>query len=208
MNRFLYKLILPMLICVSLLSMNFVCASWSFSDLPIESAHGEIDPTLRAFEYNPEEVLPGGDVIAPSLGENHLKMIYNLVNEPDYGLNATKKPIIHNLLVDSGDLVYSNQSVTGGNLKHLMPDFSTETEKLYFVIEKASNTEYNAYTLLASDLVMPIDTYILVYKTIMKKDNAGKWAATTSYIGYARVNSPGIVGRAIDVSTWTSDYHS
>lgn len=207
MNKAIYKFILPILVCVSILSMNAVCASWSFSDLPILNTQGVFSPALNLFDYKPEEVLPGGDVVAPSLGENHLRMIYNLIHEPDYGLNATKKPIIHNLLVNPGDIVYSNQNVTTGNLKHLLPDFSTETEKLYFVITKVSDTEYDAYTLLANDIMLPIGTYVPVYKTLMTKNEQGVWAAAVSYIGYAQVNSPGIVGRAIDVSTWTSNYH-
>lgn len=189
-----------------MISMGIVSASWSFSDLPIDSVHTGLESHLNAFEFKPEEVLPGGDVIAPSLGENHLKMIDNIVNEADYGLNATKKPILHNLLEEPGDIVYCNQSVSGGNLKHIMPDFSSETEKLYFVITKVSDTQYDAYTLTAADTSKPIGTYVLTYKTVIIKENR-VWKATTSYIGYAQVNAPGIVGRAIDISTWTSDYH-
>ena len=183
-----------------------VYASWQYVGVPATDVHTQLDCNISVFEYPPEQVLPGGGAAVAPMGENHLKLINNLLNEPSYGLNATKKPIIHNLLEETGSIVYSNQQVTSGNLKHIMPDFSEETEKLYFVIISVSNTEYVAYTLLESDTMLPIGTYVPVYRTVLAKEN-GKWVAKSSWGGYAKVNAPGIVGRAVDITTWVSDQH-
>ncbi len=216
MGKIIQRAILPVLLCLSFLSIKSVYATFQFAGLPPDPGQTDLRLDIITFEYKPEEVLPGGGTgggesgeggtTAP-LGENHLKLITNLVDEKDYGLNATKKPVIHELLDNPGDIVYSDQNVTGGNLKHIMPSFSSETEKLYFVITKISDTEYHAFTFTASDRLLPIGTDIAVYKTIMRKDGKGVWAATSSYKGYAKVNAPGIVSRAIDVSTWRDELY-
>ena len=129
-------------------------------------------------------------------------MINAILNTKDYGLNETKKPILHTYLADDG-IIYCNQNVQGGNLKHLMIDQVTGSERLYFVITKVSDTVYYTYTMRYNDLSLPIGTRIQVFRTTMEKQN-GKWSATGSVSGYASVNDPPPVSRAIDPSTFSN----
>jgi hypothetical protein len=155
---------------------------------------------MSVFDYSPEEIVPGGETSAV-VGENHLLLIKQILDEADYGLNATKKPIIHKYLKNVGDVIYCSQNVQGGNLKHLMIDGVSEAEKLYFVTTKISDTEYHTFTMRYADITgNPVGTEIEAYKTIMVKED--KWVAKTSYYGAIKVNAPGVVSRAVDVNSW------
>ena len=82
-----------------------------------------------------------------------------------------------------------------------MIDSSSDTERLYFIITKISDTEYHTFTMRYEDLTTKtVGAEIEVFKTIMVKEN-GKWDATYSYRGMAKVNSPGTVSRGIDVTS-------
>ena len=131
-----------------------------------------------------------------------MELLDMILYKASYGLNATKKPIIHNYLQDEGDVIYCNQNVQGGNLKHLMIDSVSSADRLYFVVTKISDVEYHTFTLKSNDLDKDMGTEIPVYKTIMQKDTQGEWSATKSFFGYAKVYYPGIVQRAIDVKSW------
>ena len=181
-------------------------AFWDYAILPSHSEADTFASDMGMFSYAPEQVMPG-DEESSELGENHLDLIQIILNEKSYGLNATKKPIIHDYLEEVGDVVYCSQHTTGGNLKHLMIDSSSETERLYFVITKISDTEYHTFTMRYEDLTTKtVGAEIEVYKTIMVKEN-GKWDATFSYRGMAKVNSPGTVSRGIDVTSWRYEHH-
>jgi hypothetical protein len=92
--------------------------------------------------------------------------------------------------------------VQGGNLKHLLIDSVDSANALYFVVTKISDTEYHAFTCRYSDIMTyPVGYEIEAYKTVLTKES-GKWGARYSYYGRAKVNSPGIVSRAVDVTTW------
>lgn len=180
-----------------------VFAFWGYNST-IPSEPETFAASLMEFGYKTEEVLPGGGSVSAPVGENHLALIEKILNEPSYGLNATKKPIIHNTLSYPGAVIYCDQKVQGGNLKHLMIDGVAASEKLYFVISEVSDTEYNIFTLVANDLKGSIGSEIEVYKTVAVKGTDSKWKATVSYHGYAQIISPGKVSRAIDVTTWHS----
>ena len=156
---------------------------------------------MSVFDFPPEAIVPGGAVEAP-LGQNHLALIGMILNEVSYGLNATKKPIIHDTLENPGDVIYCSQTVQGGNLKHLMIDSVTASEQLYFVITKISDTEYHTFTFLDADLDYVVGTEISVYKTVMVKGENGMWTASKSYQGYAKVNRPQQVSKGIDVTSY------
>lgn len=178
-----------------------VFAYWQYSHLAPNPSDGDVASDISVWDYPPEEIVPDDDT-SSSLGENHLVLIQMILNEASYGLNATKKPIIHNYLKNPGDVIYCNQNVQGGNLKHLMVDSSSESDKLYFVVTEISDTEYHTFTLRYADITdNPVGTRIVVYKTVMIKEN-GVWEAKSSYYGTAEVNDPGTVSRAIDVTTW------
>lgn len=191
------------------LLLTFVCASvsgvfafWQYSHLAPNIADGGITSGIKVFDYPPEEIVPGDDQ-SSSVGENHLLLINEIVYEASYGLNATKKPIIHNYLKNPGDVIYCSQNVQGGNLKHLMIDGVSEADKLYFVITKISDSEYHAFTMRYADITNnSVGTEIEAYKTVMLKDDAGEWAAKISYYGAIKVNAPGIVSRGVDVDSW------
>lgn len=180
-----------------------VFAFWGYGSI-IPSEPETFAASLMAFGYKTEEILPGGGSVSAPVGENHLALIEKILNESSYGLNATKKPIIHNTLSYPGAVIYCDQTVQGGNLKHLMIDSVSAAEKLYFIVSEVSDTEYNIFTLVAEDLDGSIGSEIEVYKTVATKGTDNKWKTTVSYHGYAKIVSPGTVSKAIDVTTWHS----
>ena len=121
-----------------------VQATWIFTDASPNDVREDITLGMNEFYYKPEEVLPG-DGEATDLHENHYNLVTNIVDHVTYGLNATSKPIVRELLEDGAGVVYSNQNVQGGNLKHMLLD-SSDVEDLMFVVEYVTATEYNAYT--------------------------------------------------------------
>jgi len=189
------------ILVVFLLSTVGVYATWQYAGLPPDPREALLNILMNPFLYKPEEVLPD-EKEDSKLGENHLSLIDAILNTNDYGLNETKKPILHTYLSDDG-IVYCNQSVQGGNLKHLMIDQVSGSERLYFVITRVSDTVYYTYTMRYSDLSLPVGTRIQVYRTTMEKKD-GEWEATGSVAGYAAVNTPGIVSRAIDPDTFST----
>ena len=189
------------ILIVFLISAVGVYATFQYSELSPDPQETFLNFLLTPFLYKPEEVLPD-EQEDTKLGENHLSLINAILNTKDYGLNETKKPILHTYLADDG-IIYCDQNVKGGNLKHLMIDQVTGSERLYFVITKVSDTVYYTYTMRYNDLSLPIGTRIQVFRTTMEKQN-GKWSATGSVSGYATVNDPSIVSRAIDPSTFSN----
>ena len=179
-----------------------VFATWRYSYLPVGSQGIELNNTLVEFYYKPEELLPGDDD-ATELHENHLRLIENIVNHIDYGLNATKKPIVLQLLKTEKDKVYSDQNVQGGNLKHMLLD-SSDVENLMFVVEYVTDTEFAAYTFSGVKASYSnMDSFIEVYKTQILYEN-GRWKATRSFTGQSKVFRPGIVDISVNVDTWIS----
>ena len=89
------------LVCVvSALTMS-VNAQWLYHDPTIMFNQGvDTSVNLVEFEYTPEEVLPGGSGNTEQVivGQNHLMLIKNIVDHVTYGLNATSKPIVKELL--------------------------------------------------------------------------------------------------------------
>lgn len=183
-----------------------VFATWKYGG-PVASVDVLLDMSLGVFDYKPEEVLPGGDDVEAEVDQNHLDLINNILHEASYGLNATKKPIIHGLLNDKGDVVYCEQNVQGGNLKHIMLD-NTDAERLLFQIEYVSDSEYVTYTYSRDTIATyQIGDRIPIYKTIMKsetKNNKMVWSATSSYVGTAVIVSVSGGYRGIDSTTWVA----
>ena len=186
----------------AVLSISGVVAAWIYTTNHLASVDASLPSNVPVWEYKPEDIVPD-DEEASKAGENHLSLIDIILNHVSYGLNATHKPIIHNYLKKPGDIIYCDQKVSGGNLKHLLVEYTYKSEKLYFVMTKISDTEYHCYTMRYSDIgTYPIGTEIEVYKTKMVRGEDGKWTAPVSYYGYAKVCDPGTVSRAIDITTW------
>jgi hypothetical protein len=82
-------------------------------------------------------------------------------------------------------MLFSNQKISGGNLKFIL-DPKNNTHKLYYVIEKSSDTLYYIYTFSTDALATASGTEIEieVYRTTVEKSN--KWVATVSYKGAAK----------------------
>ena len=210
--KLLGRLILPLMLLIITLATGGAYAVFSYQNQPPNDLMASSNITLSDFEFSPEEVLPGGSGSGGTggtsgepvqVGENHMELINNILNHMSYGLNATAKPIIHTVLNANGKVIYCDQNVQGGNLKHLAIDKSDNAQKLYFVIHRISATEYHTFTMLASEVDAPISTWIEVYKTIMIKNDEGKWIYTYSHKGKAQVFDPGsIVDQAIDVNTY------
>ena len=191
-----------LLLATAMLMIPTAFALWIYYD-PMTPVSDDLSLSVGLFDYAPEQVIPGEE--ADDIGENHLRLIENVLYEASYGLNATKKPIIHEELAQDGDVVYGDQNVQGGNLKHLMID-SAAVDRLTFLIVRISATEYHTYTYVSADVSggLPGQSRVHVYKTVMKKGDDGVWSAPASYEGYATVSAPGIVYRAIDYRTWTN----
>ncbi len=191
-------------ILLLIVSIGGVYASWYYYLEPTPTGQRQLGINMGVFEYAPEEVLPG-DKEATNLHENHFNLITNIVSHNDYGLNATKKPIVRELLEDGVLVVYSVQNVSGGNLKHMMLD-SSDVESLMFAVAYYSDTEYHAYTFSGIKVKSGNEGVVIeVYKTIIVKEN-GKWYAKTSFAGTATISaveaSDGATHVSIDVNTW------
>ena len=186
---------------VTMLAVPGVYAYWQYSHVPAYVEPQNVSSHVNEFYYPPEEIVPG-DNNATSLGENHLLLITEIIEENNYGLNATKKPIIHNYLENPGDVIYCSQNVKGGNLKHLMIDGVEGANRLYFVVLMVSETEYHTFTMLYSDIEdNEVGTEIIAYRTVMREVD-GIWKSIYSHRGLAKVNDPGVVEKAIDASSW------
>lgn len=199
--KLLSKCIIIIFVLFNVASISVVSASWLYSFGNVQSQEKVMELEMNVFDYAPEEVLPGDD--NTSIGENHLTLLEIIANHASYGLNATHKPIIHNYMTAPGALLYCDQNVKGGNLKHLMIDNISSSNRLYFIVEMVSETVYNVYTMRMYDIdYNAVGVEIEVYKSLMVRNEKGVWAPTYSYQGYARINDPSVVSRAVDVTTW------
>ena len=197
-----FRVIALLCAVLAILAVPSVHAYWQYSTIFPFVPGEEMSARLNTFDYPPEEILPDDD-ISSSLGENHLLLVTEIIENSSYGLNATKKPIIHNYLKEPGDVIYCSQNVQGGNLKHLMIDSVSEAEKLYFVVTKISDTEYHTFTMNNSDVRdKAVGTRIVAYLTVMKKSDKGEWSAAYSHRVLVSVNAPGVVSKGIDVTSW------
>ena len=194
--KVLFPVSLLVLLTVFIISSFAVYGSWIY----YQNAEDYYYQTLGSvvdFGYAPEEVVPGGDNTA-ELGQNHLNVINLILWEDDkgYGLNINDNVLIHQYLKDK-KVVYSNQKISGGNLKHIL-DPSNNTHGLYYCIEKVDATTYYCYTYDIESLVNAegTDNEIDVYRTTLEKGD--KWVATKSYLGHARVVTLGSLGLSAD----------
>ena len=197
-----FRVIALLCAVLAILAVPSVHAYWQYSTIFPFVPGEEMNARLNTFDYPPEEILPDDD-ISSSLGENHLLLVTEIIEDSNYGLNATRKPIIHNYLKEPGDVIYCSQNVQGGNLKHLMIDSVSEAERLYFVVTKISDTEYHTFTMNNSDVQdKAVGTKIVAYLTVMKKSDTGEWSAAYSHRVLVSVNAPGVVSKGIDVTSW------
>ena len=160
-------------------SVGGVFATWYYTHENATNAQATLSVSLSDFEWKPEEILP----TESEIGENHLALIELILNESNkgYGLNYDNKHVLEGYL-DKYGIVFSNQKVSGGNLKFV----SDETNQLYYCVERISDTVYYAYTFSFSDLnsVKGTATVMPVYRTVLEKTDI--WRATRSYFGYAQ----------------------
>ena len=196
---------------IMLLSVGGVFATWKYAEFSPDEKSQEIGLSLSGFDYPPEQILPGGDTIEAEIGENHNKLIELILWEDDkgYGLNINNNVLIHQYL-RSHKVVYSNQKISGGNLKFIL-DPHNNTHGLYYCIEKIDNNLYYCYTFDINALSTASGTteYITVYRTSLVKTDI--WRALTSYEGIAQTKHLSDMGvsadsqslkYSIDVTTW------
>ena len=185
-------------------TVGSVYAVWKYTNGLVNNTGDPyaIDTSLSIFDYPPDEVLPD-DETHTELGQNHLTLLEKLLNDKKYGMNHDNKELVIGYVVDDG-LIYSEQHVSGGNLKHLLID-GTSAHALLFQVEYVSDTEYLVYTYVNGDAyTYGIGDEIEVYKTVISKDS-GKWVATLSYKGKAEVmrfSTQNKNIRVIDSETW------
>ena len=180
---------LSLILClVVILSIGSTYAAWKYAGLSPAEKDQRIDVSLSVFDYPPEQILPGGDTEQASPGENHHRLIDLILNEAEkgYGLNIGNNTLLHSLL-RKDKYVYSNQKVSGGNLKFIIdPKNAFDTFGLYYCLEKVSDTLYYCYTFDIDALSNASGTsqYITVYRTSLVKTD--KWSAPVSYKGVAQ----------------------
>ncbi len=203
-SRFFSKILVVVLAFITLLTAGGVYATWTYGLEDVEEKQTDVNVGVQQFYYAPEEVLPGDDQ-ATEIGENHLELIEKILNEVSYGLNATKKPIIHDLLNEQGDVVYCQQNVQGGNLKHLLID-GTGAHALLFQIEYVDEDTYITYTYTHGDVVTAaVGNRVYAYRTVMARGQNGVWTALNSVHGSAIVISATSSLRGLDSSTWEKE---
>ena len=196
----------------SLLFCGGVYATWILAEPTVPSVDGNFSSvSISIFDYKAEEILPGGDIELPDIGENHYVLLDKVLNETNknYGLNASDYNVLHSYLKSAG-VVYSNQKVSGGNLKFII-DPQNNTHGLYFVLEKESDTHIHCYTFAYIDLVDASGTSkeIIVYQTHLIKTD--EWEMTTSHTGLAKTLRLSDIGvsadpksssYSIDIESW------
>lgn len=203
---------IPLALCLLMaLTVGGVFATWKYAELSPTEVDQGVNLSLSVFEYPPEQILPGGDTEQAPLGENHLALIDLILFEDvkDYGLNISNNTVIHQYL-KSHTVVFSNQKISGGNLKFIL-DPTNNTHGLYYCIEKVDNSHYYCYTFDVDALVTASGTtdYITVYRTSLVKTD--EWRATACYEGIAQTKKlsdmdesadPKSHPYSIDVTTW------
>ena len=197
------KLTLLLAAVILTFSIAGVFASWNYATADANSEHTNLVAGLEVFAYKPEEVLPGVEM--NQIGQNHQTVIERVVDDVKYGLNSTHKPIIKDLLLDDGaGVVYSQQHVTGGNLKKLVAGVSS-VDALEFAVEYIDDNTFAIYTFSKLKLNSAAEgDYIDTYKTFLVKSN-GVWDATICYIGTAPVLYVTVRGdtfKSIDETKW------
>ena len=206
--------VVALILLAILVTVGSVSASWTYAREevpPISESLGGV--SIGVFEFAPDEILPGGGMVEVPLGGNHYTLVDLVLNENDkgYGLNINNNVLIHQYLKNKS-VIYSNQKVSGGNLKFII-DPSNNTHGLYYCIEKVSDTVYYCYTFMVSDLLTGYasGTEIDAYRTTLTKTDI--WRATTSFLGRATVRlltafdesaDPKSEPYSIDVTTWHS----
>ena len=192
-----------LIVFASMLAVGGVSATWTYTEKRVDDIDNNFGVNIGEFEFKPEEILPD-DEEADQAGQNHVTLLDRIVNHITYGLNSNSKPIVNDLLQSGTAVVYSQQNVQGGNLKHLLVSGAT-VDKLDFAIAYVSATEYACYTFSSAELTNSnIGTNILAYKTKIVKEN-GKWVETFSYEGKATVTSVNVKNSniiTINVNSW------
>ena len=196
---------------IMLLTVGGVFASWAFAEDPAPSVSDNTGLKISIFDYAPEEILPGGDIVESELGGNHYVLVDLVLNESNkgYGLNISNNVVLHKYLKQQ-PVVYSNQKVSGGNLKFIL-DPQNNTHGLYYCVEKVTDTEYYCYTFSTDALATAAgsDVMIPAYRTTLVKTDY--WRATVSYLGNVKTASLSSLGVSADsqaikysivVSTW------
>ena len=203
---------IPLLVCfLIIITVGAAYATWKYAELAPQNVQQSVNISLSVFDYPPEQILPGGDTETAPLGENHFKLIELILweDDKDYGLNINNNAVIHQYL-KSHKVVYSNQKISGGNMKFIL-DSRNNTHGLYYCVEKVSDTLYYCYTFDVNALSTASGTskYITVYRTSLVKTD--QWKATTTYEGVAQTKRLSELGEApdshslsysIDTTTW------
>ena len=181
-----------------ILGIAGVSATWKYNRTPADYTDGTFHSHLLF--WNGVEDIPENPNV---LGENHRALIINILEEASYGLNATKKPVIHNTLNYDGAVIYAEQNVQGGNLKHILID-GTSSSRLLFQIHREKEGRYITLTYSYADLYGATinETHIEAFVTIMVEGTDGVWSAIESYGGTALVKRNNGSIRYVDINSF------
>ncbi|MBQ7788361.1 MAG: hypothetical protein IJ398_01760 [Clostridia bacterium] len=198
---------------VAISSVGGVYATWLYAESPPISVNQGVGVSISEFNYPPEEILPGGGegTGGVEIGQDHYHTIQLIVDEAGKGYSLNSSGSILHSLLRNNEVVYSNQKVSGGNLKFIL-DPSNNTHKLYYALERVSDTLYYAYTFSIDELSTAggTDIEIVAYRTSIEYTD--KWYATESHMGYAKTASLRELGasadpKAVPYSIVVSDWH-
>ena len=173
------KVILPLLLLSSLLSVSGVCALWEYSRGTVDNQYVYFQHEITDFYY--PENLPTDDV-----NELDHSNLLELIISFSEGLNAPNSLLSKAIEDRKGDYndVSSNQQVSGGNLKNTFSNVEG-CENVGFLIYFDSETQYSIYT-FDNAQTTTTGIYIETYKTlaILKE---GTWVLSGGYKGEAEV---------------------
>ncbi len=183
-----------------LLSGAGVLATWTYMDCdPLSDHSAQASLGINEFAWQPEEILPDNQ----EAGKSHIVLIESILNNIKNGLNSNKGDRVCEQIKSYG-IMYSQQNIQGGNLKHLFVtnDNQTQINQLEFAIEYVTDTFYYVYTFEDGVLESgtPDVTYIEAYRTVFIKTN--EWDDTETTYGNARIQV--LSYRTIAPDTWTS----
>ena len=194
--RITLKYMSALLALLFILSMGGVFAIWQYAKAPADAKSKGISVELHEFVWKPEQILP-----TEQPGENYMDLLGSVLENSKAGLNSSKGVLEKAVISDK--IVHSTQNVQGGNLKHLF--ITSESKKLDFIVQYVTATEFHLYMYEDADVTAGLAdvTNILVYKTILIKEN-GEWIGQETKQGYAPVTYLGEYDsyKAIDPERW------
>jgi len=163
-----------------ILGCGGVYAVWYYNAPFVEEFSAATSLILNDFFFAPDVVLPGTDQDS-DLGKNHQSLLHEILYSSKYGLNLTET--IHANMAQYGDMItcYEN-GIQGGNMNNI-----PRAGNLGFVLtcEREADEIVSFFLYTFDEFSSYInDSKIVVYKTMITKNENGEWESPISWEGY------------------------